>query len=88
MDTLVSMMTKKEMVTISRYSEEEINHPSKDLLLFIAKRFGLDAGNESLMQSCMIVAAAEGLSPEGASKIIVKELWLRLHATHRLRRVK
>lgn len=87
-DTLISMMTKKEMFTISRFSEADITHPSKDLIQFVTKRFGLDDGNEPLMQSCMFVGNSEKLNPEGASAVIVRELWLRLHETHRLRRVK
>jgi hypothetical protein len=87
-DTLISMMTKKEMFTISRFSENDISHPSKDLIQFVIKRFGLDDGNEPLMQSCMFVGNSDGLSPEGAAAVIVRELWLKLHKTHRLRRVK
>jgi hypothetical protein len=87
-DTLISMMTKKEMFTISRFSEADISHPSKDLLQFIIKRFGLDAENVPLMNSCMFIANSDKLGPEGASAVIVRELWLRLYETHRLRRVK
>jgi hypothetical protein len=82
------MMTKKEMVSISRFSEAEISHPSKDLLQFITKRFGLDTDNEPLMQSCMFVGNRDKLDPEEASAVIVRELWFKLHETHRLRRVK
>ncbi len=87
-DTLISMMTKKEMVAISRFSEADIGQPSIDLMQFITKRFGLDSGNEPLIQSCMIVSNAERLDSKGAAKEIVRELWLKLHETHRLRRVK
>jgi hypothetical protein len=87
-DTLISMMTKKEMVAISRFSESDISHPSKDLMQFIIKRFGLDTDNTPLIHSCMFVGNTEKLDAEGASAVIVRELWLKLHETHRLRRVK
>ncbi len=87
-DVLVSMMTKKEMVTISRLSESDIIYPSKNLLLFICKKFGLDSGNKPLMQSCMHISNNSELDWQGASALIIRELWLKLHETHRLRVVK
>ncbi len=87
-DTLISMMTKKEMVAISRMAESDIDHPSKSLVHFVCKRFGLDMANESLLQSCMLINNNKNLDGEGASTVIIKELWLKLHETHRLRRVK
>ena len=87
-DTLISMMTKKEMVAISRMAESDIDHPSKSLMRFVCKRFGLDMDNEPLLQSCMLISNNKHLDGEGASAVIIKELWLKLHETHRLRRVK
>ena len=87
-DSLISMMTKKEMVAISRMTEPDIRYPSRNLMQFICKRFGLDSGNEPLLQSCMLIGENNNLDGEGASAVIIRELWLKLHETHRLRRVK
>ena len=87
-DALVSMMTKKEKVAISRLAEADIRYPSKNLTQFISKKFGLDSGNEPLLQSCMQISNSNDLDWAGASAVIIRELWLRLHETHRLRRIK
>lgn len=87
-DALISMMSKKEKVAISRLVESEINSPSQNLVRFICKKFGLDAGNDPLLQSCMQISSNNDLDWAGASAVIIRELWLKLHETHRLRRVK
>ena len=87
-DVLISMMNKKEMVAISRMAEDEISYPSKTLIQFISRRFGLDKGNDPLLQSCIQISKNSDLDWAEASTIIIRELWLKLHETHRLRRVK
>ena len=87
-DALISTMTKKEKVAISRLTEADIGYPSKNLTQFISKKFGLDTGNEPLIKSCMQVSNRGDLDWAGASAVIVRELWVKLHETHRLRRVK
>ena len=87
-DMLIAMMSRKEMVSISRLAESDIIYPSGNLIQFICKRFGLDRGNEPLLQSCMVISNNTKLDGEGASAVIIKELWRKLHETHRLRRVK
>ena len=87
-DILISIMSKKEKVAISRLDEADISYPSKNLSQFIGKKFGLETGNEPLMQSCLQISNNNNLDWSGASAVIIKELWLKLHETHRLRRVK
>ena len=87
-NALTSMMRKKEMVAISRLSESDISYPSKNLMQFISKKFGLDKKNEPLLQSCMQISNNNDLDWAGASAVIIKELWLKLNETHGLRRVK
>lgn len=87
-DALISMMSKKEMVAISRLAEADVSYPSKNLTKFINKKFGLDSGNEPLIQSCMQVSNSSDLDWTGAAAVIIRELWLKLHHTHRLRVVK
>jgi hypothetical protein len=87
-DALISMMSKKEMVSISRLTEADVSYPSKNLTQFVSKKFGLDTGNTPLLQSCMQVGNNHDLDWAGAAAVIVRELWLKLHETHRLRVVK
>ena len=76
------------MVAISRLTEADVSNPSKNLAQFISKKFGLDMGNESLLQSCRQISNNNDLDWAGASAVIVRELWLKLHEKHRLRVVK
>lgn len=87
-DALTSMMSKKEMVAISRLTESDVCYPSKNLIQFISKKFGLDSGNEPLLQSCKLVGNNNDLDWAGGAAVIIRELWLKLHETHRLRVVK
>lgn len=87
-DALISMMSKKEMVAISRLAEADVSYPSKNLAQFISKKFGLDKGNGPLLQSCMLVSNNNSLDWAGASAVIIRELWLKLHETHKLRVIK
>ncbi|MGD9157886.1 MAG: putative molybdenum carrier protein [Desulfobacteraceae bacterium] len=87
-EALISTMSKKEMVAISRLAEADISYPSKNLTHFISKKFGLDTGNEDLLQSCMQISNSNDLDWAGAAAVIIRELWFKLHETHRLRVVK
>jgi len=87
-NSLVSMMSKKEMVAISRMSEADVSYPSKNLTQFISKKFGLDTDNKPLLQSCMQISNNNDLDWAGAAAVIIRELWIKLHETHRLRVVK
>jgi hypothetical protein len=51
-------------------------------------KFGLWSGNEKLVESCLELANYPLHDEDDASAVIVKELWLRLKQTHKLRIVR
>lgn len=87
-DRLVSIMTMKEKVTVSRMEETDLQYPSGNLVQYIYDKFGLKKGNEALLQSCRFISENVDITAEEAPSVIIRELWFKLRETHRLRIVK
>ena len=87
-DRLISIMTMKEKVSLSRMDEADLLYPSQNLVQYIYEKFGFKNGNEALLQSCRLISENLKMTPEEAPLIIIRELWLKLSKTHRLRVVK
>lgn len=87
-ESLIKGMTMKERVELSRMEESDLFYPSINLVKYIYERFGLKKGNDTLLQSCRFIGGNNDLSPEDAPLVIIRELWLKVCETHRLRVVK
>ncbi|MFC1839399.1 putative molybdenum carrier protein [Thermodesulfobacteriota bacterium] len=87
-DRLISIMTMKEKVELSRMEETGLLYPSKKLVQYIYDKFGLKNGNEALLQSCRVIMENINMTTEDVPSVIIRELWLKLRETHRLRIVK
>lgn len=88
---LIVGLNLKDKTHIAKMEEWEITS-LHSLRLYIGDKFGLWAGNESLMESCRFAASKYGIHYElhvdDASALIIKELWKTLQKTHALRVVK
>jgi len=84
---LLSRLPLKDKTLIAKMSEDELTglHPS--LGAYIRERFGLWSGNKLLMQSCRL-QSGKRISEDEASAVIIRDLWKRLIATHKIRMVK
>lgn len=87
-ERLISIMTMKEKVALSRMEESDLLYPSENLVHYIYDTFGLHRGNEALLQSCRKNSENTSMTAEEAPSEIIRELWLKLRETHRLRVVK
>jgi len=87
-ERLISIMTMKEKVALSRIEEANLLCPPENLIRYIYDKFGLHRGNEALLQSCRLNSENMSMTTEEAPFEIIRELWLKLCETHRLRIVK
>jgi len=90
-DRLITELSLKDKTKIAQMEEDTL-HLLISLAEYIKERFGLWAGNESLMESCRFLSKKYGihyeLREDDASALIIKELWNTLRKTHGLRVVK
>ena len=84
-ETLISDLPLKEKTTIANMSEEELIKLNSSLGRYIMDKFGLWSGNEKLMESCLELSNYPLHDEDDAAAVIVKELWLKLKQTHKLR---
>jgi hypothetical protein len=84
---LISKLPLKDKAMIARMTEEELAYLHTSMGQYIRNRFGLWTQNLRLMQSCRL-QSGRNLSEDECSAFIVKELWTKLRASHRLRAVK
>ena len=85
---LISELPLKDKTTIANMDETELNKLHSYLGRHILKGFGLWAGNEKLVESCLAIADDPLQSEDDAVKVIIKTLWQELKDTHRLRIIK
>ena len=87
-EILVSNLPLKEKTTIANMSEEELIKLNANLGRYVMDKFGLWSGNEKLVESCLELTDYPLHNEDDAAAVIVKELWLKLRQTHKLRIVK
>jgi hypothetical protein len=87
-EILISNLALKEKTTIANMSEEELIKLNANLGRYIIDKFGLWSGNEKLVESCLELADYPLHNEDDAAAIIVRELWLKLRQTHKLRIVR
>ena len=87
-EILISNLPLKEKTTIANMSEEELIKLNANLGRYVMDKFGLWSGNEKLVESCLGLVDYPLHNEDDAAAVIVKELWLKLRQTHKLRIVK
>jgi hypothetical protein len=84
---LLSKLPLKDKILIAKMTEDELTGLHPTLGVYVRERFGLWSGNKLLMESCRL-HSDRNLDEDECSAFIVKELWTKLRASHRLRVVK
>ena len=87
-EMLISNLPLKEKTIIANMSEEELIKLNANLGRYIMDQFGLWYGNEELVESCLELSDYPLHNEDAAAAVIVKELWLKLRQTHKLRIVR
>jgi hypothetical protein len=85
---LLAEMGLKEKAGIANTEEADLPALYMSLAPRVRRRTGLGAGNGELLESCARAGGRENIQENGASLIIVKEIWKRLRETHSIRPVK
>jgi hypothetical protein len=86
-ERLLAEIPLKNKTAISRMGKEDLVSLHFRLGQYVLRRFGLWSGNADLMASCRKVSDEADLHEDGASVLIIEELWKRLRETHGLRPV-
>jgi hypothetical protein len=84
-ERLITELSFKDKTTIANMAELELSVLHKTTGEYIRNEFGLWSGNKDLMTSCCFFAKRDKVSGDEASSIIIRELWIRLRKTHRIR---
>ncbi|MBU0698249.1 MAG: hypothetical protein KKE59_02300 [Proteobacteria bacterium] len=87
-DRLISELTLKDKTAIVDMEYDELVNLNASYGAYIRSAFGLWSGNEELMESCRFVSGEKNLNADGASFVIIENLWKKLLQTHTLRVVK
>lgn len=87
-EILVDRLSFKDQIKIANLSERELSSLRIPIGEFISNSFGLWYGNPRLMTSCHFLSKNTHLTPEEAADFIIRQLWLQLRNTHKIRVVK
>jgi hypothetical protein len=87
-DRLIGELSLKDKTTIANMTEDELITLQTTLGSYIGNEFGIWSGNGDLLFSCKLLSGYVHLDPDYAPPLIIKELWKRLRASHKLRIVK
>ena len=87
-EMLIAQLPLKQKTTIANMAENELIQLNASLGRYILNKFGLWAGNENLVESCLTKANYPLHNEDDAAAVIVKELWRKLKETHKLRIIK
>ena len=82
---LISDLFLRDKSRISAMAPLELDELHPTLGVYIKETFGLLSGNHKLTKACMQTINADAMLPDEAVAIIIKELWKKLQATHKLR---
>jgi hypothetical protein len=87
-ERLISDLTLKDKVKIAHLNENDLGELDFSLGAYIKNEFGLQMGNEELLESCLLLSGQDEINEDEVVSLIVKELWKKLKKSHRLRLVK
>ena len=85
---LIEELPKVDKLRISSLKEHELMDLYFPLGLQIRNNFCLWTGNEKLIQSCREISGGKDLHVDGASFVIIEELWKKLKEINQIRIVK
>jgi hypothetical protein len=75
---LLRILDKETMEIFASRSKEELKHYHCTAGVLIRKQFELTEGNDQLIESCQRFSGQYDLDGEGASIVILEELWKRI----------
>ena len=81
---LIEELCMQDKAAIANTRTEEVGEATMGLADHIRTAFGLEAGNEALLQSCAQEAGSESVHPDDAAAAILARLVRELMKTHRL----
>jgi len=87
-DKLISKMSLRERTYIGNLSESDLIYLNIILGDHIREMFGLNSGNEALIQACKEILDKNDINDDDVICVVIKELWKKLHETHVLRIIK
>ncbi len=87
-ERLIQIMDLKDKVTVANMTELEMESLYPRFGRYIIAKFGLLKGNDNLFRSCSHESSLKNPDDHDAAEIIIKELWIKLRKTHRLKIVK
>ncbi len=87
-DFLLAELTPKNKARIASMSEGRLSDAGLSLGQRVYRKFGLNAGNRTLLEACRAFAGKPSLDADGAAMLIVRELRDRLRQMGHLRIIK
>lgn len=84
-DQLLATLPLKERSRIAHLASAELDGLHFTLGRYVREAFGLLTGNRQLLEDCQAAGGLPYIVADEASAVIIRELWLKLRATHRLR---
>jgi hypothetical protein len=87
-DSLVSGMSLRERCYIANMLESDLVYLDITLGALIRETYGLKSGNSALHNTLKNLLDRNGINDDDVAKVIINELWKKLHETHVLKIVK
>ncbi|MBS3759388.1 MAG: putative molybdenum carrier protein [Desulfobacterales bacterium] len=88
LDTLIEQLSPKIKVKIASMPDDQLSEVGISLGRGISEQFGLNKGNQKLLDACRVFSGKPNLDADGAAMLIVRELWRRLKKIGHLRVIK
>ena len=87
-DYIVGRLPLKDRAIIANMEAEDLAALHSSLGEYIRNNFGVRGENKPLIESCQSIIEKTKAQEEGPESVIIKEVWMRLNKTHRLRLMK
>ena len=86
-DCLIAEMELKDLTSLARMPEDDLLNLNFTLGKWVRENF-IYRRNDNLLESCRKVSRDKNLFWVQMHMVIIKQLWLRLQGTHRLKVIK
>ncbi len=87
-DALMEQLSPKIKARIASMQGDQLSEAGISLGQGIRQQFGLNSGNQKLLEACRLFSDKPNLDADGAAMLIVRELWRRLRQMGHLRVIK
>ena len=87
-DSIIEAMSLKDRTQLANFRVEEIPSLQLTLGLYIKAKLDFWSGRPDFDQSCEVAAEEEKLDKSNMPMVLIKLIWKKLRATHRLRIIK